>query len=237
MNDDSLKQQIMETIAGGKVVMRPRWHFLILSALLATGSLILLLSLVYTTSLLMFFLHESGAWFTPSFGVRGWFAFLGSLPWMIVLLLGVFVLLLEVLVRRYSFVYKKPLLISTLVILSIVLFGGFAVAKTSFHRQMTVFARGGVLPAPLQDLYRPPFRLHPDDVHRGVIIRVGTSSIYVRGRDGAVSTVIIHTRTRLPYGADFEPGDSVMIIGDTVATDTIRAFGLREVEMSQSDTP
>jgi hypothetical protein len=231
MNDETeLKKSVMQSIAAGKVKMRPRLHFVLLSLFLALGVLILLCALVYAVSLVVFFMHQSGAWFTPSFGTRGWFAFLRSLPWLLMLLLGAFVLLLEVLVRRYSFVYKKPLLVSALAVLAAVLFGGFAISQTPFHRQMAVYAQHGTLPPPLDGLYRPPFRLRSDDVFRGVIIATTSHGFVISDRGEGTSTVVIDPRTRLPYGMAFTVGDVVLVIGDMDDSDVVRAFGVRIVE-------
>ncbi|MFA7309431.1 MAG: hypothetical protein WC050_00850 [Candidatus Paceibacterota bacterium] len=231
MNDDtSFKQSVMQRIAKGSIQMRPRWHFVLLSTLFAVGVLIFLLALMYAVSLLVFFLHQSGAWFAPSFGARGWFSFFRSLPWLLVLLLGVFVIVLEVLVRRYSFVYKKSLLTSVLVLFAAVLFGGFAVSQTPLHRQLTLFARHGVLPPFIGDLYRPPFRLRSDDVFDGVIVATTSHGVVMSDEeDDATTSVIIGPHTRLPYGANFTPGDRIIVVGDR-DDDVIEAFGIREVE-------
>ncbi len=111
MNNDELEQHtpekahssrlsVMDAIKKGTVTMRPRWHFILLSTLAAVGAFIVLLALVYIASLLVFFMHDSGAWFVPSFGGRGWFSFLRSIPWLLIFLIGIFALILEVLVRR-----------------------------------------------------------------------------------------------------------------------------------------
>lgn len=230
MNDDEIKQSIMQRITQGSVRMRPRWHFLLLSILIAVGSLIVFLALMYAVSLVVFFLRESGAWFTPSFGGRGWYSFFGSLPWVLMALLGVFVLVLEILVRRYAFVYKKPLLSSVLVVLAAVLLGGFIVSQTPLHREMRSFAKHGLLPPPLDRLYRPPFHMRSDDIFEGVVVATTSNGVIVSDEDRATSTVIIGPRTRLPYGTHFAPGDRVVIVGDEIEDDTVQAFGIRTVE-------
>src|SRR5665213_3408185 len=116
----SVRQGVMDAIKKGNVQMRPRWHFVLVSTLAALGVFIVLLSLHYIVSLSVFLLRDNGAWFAPSFGGRGWFSLLHSVPWLLILFIIVFIGVLEVLVRRYRFVYRKPLLLSVAIILALI---------------------------------------------------------------------------------------------------------------------
>ena len=234
MNPESLKDIIMKGIHEGKVQMRPRWHFVLLSSLLFMWSLVVCTTLVYTVSLVVYLLHMSGEWFAPSFGLRGWFSFIYSLPWFLMLLLMAFVLILEILVRRYSFVYKKPLITSVLGIMAIVLAGGFLVTLTPLHNRMARFDHDGMLPPPLSGLYRQPPVGRSPDLYRGMIVTITPGHILVTNREGT-TTVLIDPYTRLPYGNSFEAGDFVIVIGDYIATGTLHAFGVRTVEPVDED--
>src|SRR3989344_3614541 len=108
----SIKEEVIARIKRGETIMRPRWHFVLRAMLYALGVLIAALALVYLASFIMFVLRETGLLFVPSFGFRGVGVFLFSLPWFLILLSLVFVFVLEVLVRRYAFAYRKPLLYS-----------------------------------------------------------------------------------------------------------------------------
>lgn len=222
----------MDAIRKGKVHMRPRWHFFLLSALAATGTLILLLGLFYIASLSVFFLRDNGVLFAPSFGMRGWFSLMRSIPWLLVLLAIPFVVLLEILVRRYAFVYRKPLLVPLLGIVFLVALGGYVIAQTSFHRQMQFFARHNELPAPLGAAYgsamRPP---PPPDAYYGAISSLTPDGFTLFDEDhDSTTTVVVTAQTRLPYGADFKVGERVFVMGDAVSTGTIQAFGVREAD-------
>ncbi len=233
MNDHtktSLRGSVMEAIQKGRVRMRPRWHFVLLSALAALGAFIVFLTLLYVVSLAFFFLRESGAYFATSFGMRGWFVLLRSVPWLLMLFLVLFIGVLELLVRRFAFVYRRPLLFSVAGIVFLIFVGGFAVAQTHFHRRMFFFARHGQL-LPLGMMYDRTFRPSREgDVYFGAIGNFVKGGFVVVDQNGAGTTTIVVTpATRLPYGADFEIGDTVVIVGDEVATGTVRAFGIREV--------
>ncbi len=154
--------------------------------------------------------------------------------WHFVLLLAVFVVILEILVRRYTFVYKKPLLTSVLGIMGVVVVGGFLVTLTPLHRSMAHFDHDGMLPPPLNGLYRQPPHLQTSDLYRGMIVAIAPDHILVSNGE-STTTVLIDPRTRLPYGNGFSTGNLVIVIGDFVATDTIHAFGIRAVDPTDAD--
>ncbi len=227
-----MRQGIMDAIKKGNVQMRPRWHFVLLSSLAALGVFIVLLVLLYIVSLSLFFLRDSGALIAPSFGGRGWFSLLRSVPWLLVLFSLVFIVILEVLVRRYAFVYRKPLLLSVALIFLIVLGGGFAIAETSFHRQMEFSAMHHQLPMVLAFPYGTPFRMPPPpDVYHGIILATTTTGFIINDENGAGTTTILLTaRTHLPDGIDFSVGSAVIVEGDVAASGTVKAYGVREVD-------
>jgi hypothetical protein len=229
MNDmhTDIRDAIMQRIQDGQARMRPRWHFLLLSALTALGALIAFLALLFAASLVLFFLRESGALYLSGLGSRGWWDLMRSLPLSILLLLLLFVVILEVLVRRYAFVYKKPLLASVLSIVVLVVLGGFVIAQTPLHGRLVVLARHGTLPGPLNELYRPPFTMHTDDVYPGVIIGFVEGGIIITDRGFSTTTIHLGPRTRLPEGRNFTIGDRIVVIGDAGEDGVIEAFGIR----------
>ena len=231
---ETIRTRVMESRRAGKAHMRPRRYFVLMSALALTGIGIVLLALLYITSLAVYMMRESGVWFAPAFGVRGWFEFARSIPVLLLVLVALFTIVLELLVRRYAFVYRKPLLISLAGIALIVMAGGFIVAQTSLHRRL---AHGHTLPL-IDQWYHPPLRIkRPRDVYRGAILELTSHGFVIADeeKDGTSTIVEITPRTRLPYGEDFKVGDLMLIVGDTVATNTIEAFGIRELDQSIAD--
>jgi hypothetical protein len=233
MNHDehTLRVQVMDAIHKGRVHMRPRWHFILHSAFGIVGSLLVFLTLLYVASLAVFFTRESGAFFAPSFGLRGWFVLLHGLPWLLIFLLVIFVILLELLVRRYAFVYRKPMLASIVGIVVLIAVGGLLIAQTPFHRQLFLSARHEGLPPPIGMLYghamRPP---RGGEVYHGTITSMTSSGFVLSDIEGeGTTTIVITPQTRLPYGADFVLGDMVVVVGDETATNTVQAFGISEI--------
>jgi hypothetical protein len=230
--NNNVRGHVMAAIQAGRVRMRPRWQFILYSAFGIVGTLLVFFTLIYVASLALFFLRDSGAIFAPSFGVRGWFALLHSLPWLLITLIIMFTLLLEILVRKYSFVYRKPLIVSVLAITALIALCGFAIAQTPFHHNMLMQSRhGGGMPF-LGMFYGPQIRPpHEGDVYHGEIVGVFNGGFVLSDIDGeGTTTVYVSPRTRLPYGADFAPGDYVVVVGDGSASGTVQAFGIREIE-------
>jgi hypothetical protein len=235
-NENHIGQDVMKAIREGRVHMRPRWHFVLLSALTVLGAFIVLLTLLYISSLGVFLLRDSGAWYATSFGLRGWFSLLHTLPWLLILFIAMFAVILELLVKRYSFVYKKPLLWSVAGIIVVIFAGGLAIAQTPLHRFVLVSARHGMLPPPVMQIYGRTLRQPPPDLYHGEVLATTTSGFILVDEDGAGTTTVLITReTRLPLGEAFEVGERVVVVGDSAATGTVRAFGVREIDEYPED--
>lgn len=230
-NEPPLQDSIMEVIRSGKAPMRPRWHFVLISTLYALGAAIIFPFLLYVTSLVIFFMRENGVWFAPVFGMRGWASLFYTLPWLLVGFILVFIVILEILVRRYAFVYSRPILITIAGMLLVIFFGGFLVERTRVHAHMREFAREKRLPSPLQSMYdRPSHFLPRADVYRGVVSEMTKDGFVMTLIDETSTTsVVITPRTRLPYDHEFKVGDAVMVLGDSPTSTVIFAFGIRTV--------
>ncbi len=137
---------MVAAIKSGQIKMRPRWHFAVRAALLASGIVLFSLALLYLASFIVFILHQTGLWRAPGFGLRGLRVFLFSLPWLLLAVALIFLVILEFLVRRYAFAYGRPLFYSVIAIVLLVLAGALAVAQTSFHRGLFRQAEENRLP-------------------------------------------------------------------------------------------
>jgi hypothetical protein len=226
-NAPSLERNVMDAIRKGRVKMRPRWRYVLSSVLAALGGIILLLTLLYIVSFGIFTLRQTGALFVPVFGMQGVFAFFGAIPVVLIVLLVLFLIILEILVRRYAFAYRRPLLVSVAAILIIIFIGGYALERTRIHNNLFHQAHGpGGLPTPIGNMYHPS---RVPDIYRGTIISVMPGGFVIVDENGAgTTTVLIDQATRLPLGADFAPGDEVVVFGDA-ASDSVRAFGIRTI--------
>ena len=209
----SIVESVLERIKQGKLVMRPRWHFVLKTLFgVAFACIVLLLSL-YIVSFVLFALRESGAWFIPVFGFRGVLLFLRSLPWILLGVTVIFIVVLEVLVRRYSFSYRKPFLYSLLGVFFLVAIGAIAVERLRFHDEVLRFTKERTIPF-VGQFYLGYGMSHAKNVHPVFISTTTEQGFLGRYGSGETIEVIISPDTRLPRGFDFIEGDEVVIIGD-----------------------
>lgn len=221
----NLEDQVLGAIKRGKLCMRPRWQFVLRGALAVLGGVLIGLLLLYLISLIIFVSRQSGAAFGPMFGLRGLAVFLRALPWLLISLSIIFVILLEVLVRRYAFAYRRPLIFSAAGIFALVVVGGFVVAGTSFHRQIMVRAQMHQLPFG-EGFYREIGEFEPPHIYRGAITATTTDGFRIRGRRGNEFLISRGVLTRVPPDWSPEAGQSVVVFGDA-ASGTVEAFGIR----------
>ncbi|MEW6610234.1 MAG: hypothetical protein AB1352_01205 [Patescibacteria group bacterium] len=232
---ESLRDKVLSSIKNGKVRMRPRWHFILKTALAISGGIILTLALLYLVSFIFFVLRVNGVWFVPVFGFYGVRTFFVSLPWLLIITSLIFILILETLVRHYSFAYRQPLLYSILGILILVIIGGFVVAQAPFHKKLMIRAQENRLPV-TGPFYRE-FGMHRfRDIHPGIIASTTDDGFILRTRHGEMLTIMMASETRLPFGYNFIEGDGVVVFGER-DDDSVKARGIVEVTNEMYHTP
>lgn len=231
MNEESQQkseqEEILDAIKAGDIKMRPRWQFVVRGILAVLGGVLIALVLLYLISLIIFTARQTGAAFVPAFGLRGAFAFARALPWLLIIFSLAFIVLLEILVRGYSFAYRRPLIYSACGIIVLSIIGGFVVAGTSLHSRLLARADRQRLPAFAQNFYRfnqQSFR----DIHRGLIVSTTTDSFMIRGRMGEVLHVSVASGTQSVGMGAFGMGDLIVVFGPE-ASGTIQAIGVRRI--------
>jgi len=229
-NNKEIMGGVLEAIKAGRVRMRPKWHFVLKAILMALGGVIMLLALLYLASFIIFTSRQTGVWFTPSFGSRGWYEFATSLPWILIVLTLSFILVLEILVKRYAFAYKQPLLYSALGIIAIVFLGGIVLAQTSFHQQLFRYAEDNKLPFG-SGFYKSFGLERMAKTELGTIIEVLDPDFMLEDRRGEILRVFIVKETRFPLGTDLREGDTVVVFGDRDGN-AIHALGIRKVPVN-----
>lgn len=235
---NSIKERILGEIKEGQIKMRPRWRFALEAFLILAGGVIILLALLYLASFVIFVLRETGVLFVPVFGLDGWQAFFFSLPWILIFFILVFAGVLELLIRRYSFIYRRPLVYSALGIIFIVAAGGIFVANTSLHEGLSGCADKNSLPL-MGPVYHEYANQRLLNIHRGRIMNLVRNNaiinnMIIQNRQSERYLIIVTPKTRLPLGADFSEGDTVIIFGGSI-DNTITALGIQEVEISRYD--
>lgn len=226
-NARSLKDNVLGAIRTNSVRMRPRWHFVLRAALSVTGLALAALFAVYLVSLAIFILRLNGGWFATSFGTAGLRVFLLGIPWAVVIIAIVFLVVVQLLVKHYSFAYRRPLLYSVIAIVAIVAIGGFAVARTGFHRELLSRARDERLPV-AGAIYRRLELMRPERLYRGIITETGERGFWMTERDGEFLEVVVRRSTRTPRGWSPSVDQPVVVVGERV-DDAILAEGVMPI--------
>lgn len=221
----TMQTKILDEIKSGHIAMRPKWHFALKMALVAVGTAMALALVWYMVSFTIFILHDSGAWFGPTFGPRGWLALLSALPGVLIFLAIIFVIVLEILVHHFAFSYRRPVVYSLGSIVLLVVVGSAAVAKGRIHERLTSYAERHHMPmaAPLARAFRgrPSAHMFP-----GTIATTTQDGFILTTRRGDALYISITSGTRLPQGFLFTVGDKVTVFGDRMAS-SVTAFGIR----------
>lgn len=218
-----LEESILESIKAGRLTMRPQWYFALRTSLLALGALLLFITLLYFVSFIVFYLRETGALYAPQFPGTGIMTILRALPWIFVAISALFIIVLQVLVRRYSFGYRRPILYSLILLVGVLGAGGLLVAP--LHLSLFRSAQSRKLPI-AGPLYRGFMPHHIPTLTKGTIVALGPSSFVLEDIRGGTTTVLFTSETRFP--TDLSPGTSVVIFGRGLGSST-QAFDVRIV--------
>jgi hypothetical protein len=222
------EQKVLDAIRSGQAKVRPRWYFVLEAALMITGCVIAFVFVLYLASFIIFILRQTGISFAPSFGLAGWYSFFHSLPWILIILLIIFMLILALMVHRYAVVYERPPIYLFVGIVAVVVFGGLLVAATPFHRLLLNDSEGGGLPV-LGIVYRGyGMQDDLDDIHRGVVIATSSEGFILENEHGETSTVVFGSTTP-PFPPGVVIGSQVIIFGFRVSTNTIDGEGIETV--------
>lgn len=225
-SNETIREQVLSAIHDGRACMRPRWQFVLRGTLAVLGGVLIGLALLYVISLIIFVSQENGSAFVSEFGWKGMRVLMGALPLLLIGLCILFVVLLEILVRRYAFAYRRPLLYSIGGILVIAVCGGVLVARTSLHARLYLRVREHRLPF-AERLYSNALLL-PPGLYRGIVTATTTDGILLRQGDGAVLRVTVTDATRWSRSVD-ELMEMPAFVFGAPASGTIDAFGIRSL--------
>lgn len=204
--------------------MRPRWHFVLRAVLLALGVTLSALAVLYIGSFIAFTLRQTGVWLAPGFGSHGWFVFFRSLPWLLIGVGVLFLVVLEVLVRRFSFAHREPLIYLTIGILAVVIAGSVFIIPLQRAAFRAVRRDRAPFPGQFYLNFGAPHFL---DIHRGTVVSRQGNQFILQDPAGMQVTVFVASDTRMgPADVEFGPGDTVVVFGHQDGS-VVRAEGIR----------
>jgi len=206
----TIKDSIMKQIESGVIEMRPRWHFVVKAGLIFSLMVIGMLFLVYVMNFIVFMLVSSGAVLMPLFGVKGLLEFLHEVPWILALATLSLFVFLYVLVKRFAFAYRKPvLLVVSLMLLTTAVLSIFVYVSPlnqALENRVVAGYRGA--PAQLHVWYGSL----PKRITEGQVVHIGVGYFDLIDNEDRAVIVDIAPETRLPL-RPLEVGDWVVVLG------------------------
>lgn len=227
MPDHQPQPNALDAILHGKIVMRPKWQFMLRHIMLGVAIVVVALALVYLGSFIVFLWHTANLAHLTQFGPGGAEFFLREFPWwhLIVILAGIgaFIYLL----RRQTHLYRWPLL----AILGVfaVAFGlaSWATTWTPLHDRLSDRALHGRLPI-FGSWYRSQGPLVRGLVTVGTITEVKNTALHLKTDSESVTVKITSSTRTEPLWAP-SVGDRVAVIGER-DDNTIVAAGIRPLD-------
>lgn len=226
-HNSTIHDRVLGQIDAGKAKMRPKSYFVAHTTLVfAVISLTVLLS-IYLASFAVFVLRYSGAWYVPAFGREGVWQFFASVPWILVALLAVCISILEILMRRHTVAYRKPLLLSLGGVFILVCTVGVLVGYTAFHNDLLTRARGNRLPL-VGPVYRDLCSRHVNNVEQGVVVSVQEHGFCIHDALGNLIAFVTNPKTKFSHAPMMERGDKVVVFSKR-HEEIVRALGVRKI--------
>jgi magnesium-transporting ATPase (P-type) len=154
-NHKTIEELVNDSIKSGKIIMKPKWHFVLKTILRVLSVVILFFVIIYLLNFIGLVTHEKD-FNILDLSPRGMYAFMMAIPWVIVLLSMFLLSVFYILVKKYSFVYRKPLVYSLFVIIVFMLFIGFIVHLVDARFRLARFGEGERVPVlgPMHKYYR-----------------------------------------------------------------------------------
>ncbi len=223
---EEITNKILKIIEEKKIAMKPKWYFVLHAALAITGVVGLIVATLFVTSFAVFTMMHNGIARIPLDSVLGWLLVARNAPWMLIVIAVVFMVLLEVHVRRYSFSYKRPLMYTATGIILLCAIGSFLLVKTPFHEGMLQEAREHRLPLG-GPLYRAYHMKKMYGVRSGIIESFEEGNIYVI-HDEERERIIVTPVTRMPY--DLKIDDEILVVGNEQPNEEFVAVQIKRLQ-------
>ncbi|MBM3206550.1 MAG: hypothetical protein FJZ43_02935 [Candidatus Staskawiczbacteria bacterium] len=227
LKENKMSDNVIGQIKNGTIKMKPRSYFMLRGFLLGGGIFLLFLFVVYLASFIVFSLRISGVWFLPLFGFLGARILLGSLPWVLILLSVALIIAIEIFAERISFIYKRPVIMSLVGVILIVLIAGLLVGLTSFHPRIFYKSQEENIPV-IGSFYKRYSLPKIENVYNGVISKIDNEKLEIETSTGQFFE--LHSGANLiEFRRNIKEGDAVIIIGDK-ENDFLKVRMIREIK-------
>ncbi len=212
-SENLITERVVSKIERGELKMKPRAYFVAKSFLVIGLLILIFLLLLYFGSLIVFVLRVNNILLFHGMGFYAIRNILLSFPWYLFFLIFTLIILIEIISKRFRFVYRKPFIISLFAILFIVIISSFLIERSSLHYSFYRLAEqerlllGG-------RMYRELGNLDIDDAHFGIILEKKDDFWMMELDSGEAINLEITEKTRGRRAfSEIEEGEKVIVIG------------------------
>ncbi|MFA5355173.1 MAG: hypothetical protein WC302_00320 [Candidatus Paceibacterota bacterium] len=224
--------KILDKVRSGQIKMRPSSYFILKTILAVAVIFVVAASILFLISLIFFNLKASGVWYLPRFGFPALGPYIKLLPWALISAVGALILVLEILAKRFSFVYKRPLVYSLIVIALLVFMGSLILDRTPLHPSIFSSQED-----PLKNpFYRDIGMMQEKGIYRGTVLRILEQGFIIETLEDSEIEILVDKDTKFIHREDLEKEDSVVVFGEE-EEGKVRAKGVLEINDNLRDFP
>lgn len=234
IQQNSIKEEILQKIKSGQVSMRPKYYFIIKVIALAFTTFVTFILSAVIVSYVIFSIKASGQTNLLAFGPRGLYHFLLALPWVILVVDLILIAFLDWLLKSFRFGYNSSVMFIFVVTMVSITVLATLINYTSFHRSLLFRAENKHLPV-AGGFYVGLRMSHGNQgMFRGEVVSIiSTSTFYIKHHDFDSDTDDGLIEVFTPQGSDvftllLRNGDEVFVAGDRIPSG-IRAYGIRKL--------
>jgi len=211
---NSLKEKILNKIKHDDIKMKPKMHFVFRIAAFLFFLILVFVAIVYFLSFIFFvvFKMNSGS-ALMGFGFRGIESIFSALPWVLILIVLFFVVIFEVMLVKFKFAYRRPVVYSLLGVIVLFFALSFLIHRTSFHANLLMLNKERGLPA-LGPLYEQYQRVDFRNVYCGIVTAVSDTGFEIQWIDNPAVEFEVNVPKDFVKHKDLSTGDVVILIGE-----------------------
>lgn len=196
--------------------MIPKWRLALYSFVAVIVIVFLFLLAIFSLSFIFFVLSRYGFMYLPMFGFMTTLHMLQAIPLLLLLCTVALLLMIEIISRKSSLSFRRPLAITLLFITSCAVVLSFIVSMTPMHEYLHDYAKEHNIPIMFKAYKRPlPIRDAKEiTILRGNVVTLSTSSLRVRLFDG--TEVDAYTQSTGTVLVPSQVGSDVLLFGTFV---------------------
>ncbi len=225
---NSIKEEVISKIEKGDVEMRTKRYFFLKTTLVVGLIFLLSLFVLYLGSLIIFVFRANDIMLFSGMGFHGIRVILWSFPWYLIILIVALIVLVEVMAKEFSFVYRRPLMYSFLGIVVLVALGSFMIEAMSVHRTFFDMAKEERLPV-MGGMYKHLGGIDIDNAYFGVLLEKDGNTWKMELESGETVLLEITRNTKgLRMLEEIKEGSKIVVIGEREG-DVVEVLGFRRI--------